>query len=77
MLVTTNQALAMTNQMLAVTNFVHATVCCDLYIFWGSGMSEVQMLNNVGDRTPLCGTPVLIRLSFETVPLHLVILILL
>ena len=67
----------MTNQMLAVTNFVHATVCCDLYIFWGSGMSEVQMLNNVGDRTPLCGTPVLIRLSFETVPLHLVILILL
>ena len=28
------------------------------------------MLNNVGDRTPPCGTPVLILLSFESVPLY-------
>ena len=29
-------------------------------------------MNNVGDKIPPCVTPVLIRLSFESVPLYLV-----
>ena len=31
------------------------SVTCDC----GVGVSDANMLNNVGDRTPLCGTPVL------------------
>ena len=37
---------------------VSFTVVC------GVGVSDVYMLNNVGDRTPPCGTPVLTVLMF-------------
>ena len=38
----------------------------------GVGMSDVYMLNSVGDRTPPCGTPVFICLYLELVPLNCV-----
>ena len=57
------------NEFLGLTVF--GVRCSDCYIiisicmsFVGSGMLDVQMLNNVGDKTPLCGTPVLICFEF-------------
>ena len=44
--------------------YVIISICCDLYVFGGNGMLEMQMLNNVGDKTPPCGTPVLICFEF-------------
>ena len=42
-----------------VMSLAYVVICTS---FGGSGMSEVY---NVGDRTPFCGTPVLILFSFE------------
>ena len=44
-----------------VTSSAYVVICTS---FGETKTSEVQMLNNVRDRIPLCGTPVLIRLSF-------------
>ena len=63
------------NKLLDLTVF--GVRCSDCYVravictfFGGSSISEVSKLNNVGDRTPSCGTPVLIHFSFESVPLY-------
>ena len=65
------------NELLGLTTFAvkyfdcyTISICCGLYVFSGSGMSEEQILNNFEDRTPLCGTPALIYLSFESVQLY-------
>ena len=38
----------------------------------GVGVSDVYMLNSVGDRTPLCGTPVLNRRCVNVLFLNVV-----
>ena len=50
-----------------VMSSAYVVICAS---FGRNGMSEVYMLNNVGDRTPPFDTPVLIFLSFESVPLY-------
>ena len=46
--------------------------CCFILSFGGVGISEVQRLNNIGESTPLCGTPVLIGVCFGFVLLYTV-----
>ena len=41
------------------------SVCLQVYATGGFGMSDMYMLNNVGDSTPPCGTPVLSCCCFD------------
>ena len=46
------------------------SIFCDLYVFWGKWNFRGVNVENVGYKTSPCGTPVLIHLSFENVPLY-------
>ena len=47
--------------MIVMSSSAYVVICMS---FGGSGMLEVQMLNNVGDKTPPCGISVLICFEF-------------